>query len=70
MRRRSFLKLACAAGLSAGWRVRAFAQSDKVIAGYVRAVAVDGQLSLDARHNGTALAPQALCSTRALQLVT
>jgi ABC transporter substrate binding protein len=30
MLRRSFLKLACAAGLSAGWRVRAFAQSDKV----------------------------------------
>jgi NitT/TauT family transport system substrate-binding protein len=46
MRRRSFLKLACAAGLSAGWRVRALARSDKVIAGYVHAVAVDGQLSL------------------------
>ena len=48
MRRRSFLELACATGLSAGWKVPApaFAQSDKVIAGYVHAVAVDGQLSL------------------------
>jgi NitT/TauT family transport system substrate-binding protein len=48
MRRRSFLKLACAPSLSAGWKVPApaFAQSNKVIAGYVQAVAVDGQLSL------------------------
>jgi NitT/TauT family transport system substrate-binding protein len=46
MRRRSFLKLACATGLSAGWKAPAFAQSDKVIAGYVHTVAVDGQLSL------------------------
>jgi NitT/TauT family transport system substrate-binding protein len=48
MRRRSFFELACATGLSAGWKVPApaFAQSDKVIAGYVHAVAVDGQLSL------------------------
>jgi NitT/TauT family transport system substrate-binding protein len=48
MRRRSFLELACATGFSAGWKVPApaFAQSDKVIAGYVHAVAVDAQLSL------------------------
>ena len=45
-RRRSFLKLVCAAGLSADWKVPAFAESEKVIAGYVHAVAVDGQLSL------------------------
>ena len=46
MHRRSFLELACAAGLSAGWDVPAFAGSDKVNAGYVHAVAVDAQLSL------------------------
>ena len=46
MRRRSFFELACATGLSAGWKVPAFAESDKATAGYVHAVAVDGQLSL------------------------
>jgi NitT/TauT family transport system substrate-binding protein len=46
MRRRSFLGLASAAGLSAAWKVPAFAAADKVTVGYVHAVAVDGQLSL------------------------
>jgi NitT/TauT family transport system substrate-binding protein len=48
MRRRSFLKLACAASLSSGWKATAPAltQSTMVTAGYVHALAVDGQLSL------------------------
>ena len=46
MRRRSFLGLASAAGLSAAWKAPALAAADKVTVGYVHAVAVDGQLSL------------------------
>ena len=46
MRRRTFLELAPAAGLSASWRVPAFAAADKVTVGYVHTVAVDSQLSL------------------------
>jgi hypothetical protein len=41
MRRRAFLGLASAAGLSAAWKVPAFAAADKVTVGYVHAVAVD-----------------------------
>jgi NitT/TauT family transport system substrate-binding protein len=44
MQRRTFLKLAGATGLSA--KMPAFAATDKVTAGYVHTVAVDGQLSL------------------------
>jgi NitT/TauT family transport system substrate-binding protein len=46
MRRRTFLELAPAAGLSASWRLPAFATADKVTVGYVHTVAVDSQLSL------------------------
>ena len=46
MRRRAFVKLVSAAGVSAGIKGAAFARPEKVTAGYVHAVAVDGQLSL------------------------
>jgi NitT/TauT family transport system substrate-binding protein len=46
MRRRAFLELVPAAGLSVSWRVPAFAAADKVTVGYVHTVAVDSQLSL------------------------
>jgi len=44
--RRSFIALSGAAALSAGWKTRALAKSTKVTAGYVHALAVDGQLWL------------------------
>jgi NitT/TauT family transport system substrate-binding protein len=44
--RRSFIALSGAAAVSAGWKTRALAKSAKVTAGYVHALAVDGQLWL------------------------
>ena len=44
--RRSFIALSGAAALSASWKTRALAKSAKVTAGYVHALAVDGQLWL------------------------
>jgi len=44
--RRSFIALSGAAALSASWNTRALAKSAKVTAGYVHALAVDGQLWL------------------------
>jgi NitT/TauT family transport system substrate-binding protein len=44
--RRSFIALSGAAALSAGWKTHALAKSAKVTAGYVHALAVDGQLWL------------------------
>jgi NitT/TauT family transport system substrate-binding protein len=44
--RRSFIALSGAAAVSAGWKTRALAKSAKVTAGYIHALAVDGQLWL------------------------
>jgi NitT/TauT family transport system substrate-binding protein len=46
MRRRTLIKLAGAAGLSASWEMPLFAAIGKVTVGYVHTVAVDGQLWL------------------------